>query len=303
MLMNRRRLLAATGGAICLAGRPALARAAHPIGVQLWAVRDQLARDEDGTLRQLAKIGCRELELFELPANPAEFRRKCVNLGLQLVSGHFYLDALQRPATVDAAAALGLQYLVVVFPVPRALEGRDISSMSPVLARPVSDVISVDDYRWNADQFNQLAQSVSARGLRLGYHNHAIDLKPLAPGVSGMDTLLAQTDGNLVSFEMDTGHFLHAGTDPTAYIARHPGRFALVHMKDLQPGYTLSTAIDAEDTATNAELGAGALDWNAFVTAARSSGVRHFFIELEGAMRHEPMVALRNSYRYIRKFL
>jgi hypothetical protein len=64
-------------------------------GVQLWSVREQLKENLDGTLRQLAAIGYREVELFETPKSPGEFRRKVEDAGLKCVSGHFELKDLK----------------------------------------------------------------------------------------------------------------------------------------------------------------------------------------------------------------
>jgi len=77
-------------------------------GVQLWSVREQLKENLDGTLHQLAAIGYREVELFETPKSPGEFRRKVEDAGLKCVSGHFELKDLKDPATIDAALQLGL---------------------------------------------------------------------------------------------------------------------------------------------------------------------------------------------------
>jgi len=95
-------------------------------GVQLWSVREQLKENWDGTLHQLAAIGYREVELFETPKSPGEFRRGVENAGLKCVSGHFELKDLKDPATIAAAQQLGLTYMILVFPALPSLEGQSV---------------------------------------------------------------------------------------------------------------------------------------------------------------------------------
>ncbi|HJQ19437.1 MAG TPA: hypothetical protein VJ867_03740, partial [Gemmatimonadaceae bacterium] len=169
---------------------------AYPLGlkpgVQLWSVGEELSRDTAATLRQLARIGFRELEIFELPKSPRDFRRQCDDLGLSLVSGHFYLQSLADHKTIEAAQLLGLEYIIVVFPTLVSMKDRDISNASVRELTPLYERITLDDYRWNAEQFNRIGEQLAREGLQLGYHNHAIDLKPL-DGTTGFDELIART--------------------------------------------------------------------------------------------------------------
>lgn len=269
-----------------------------PPGLQLWTVKDELRTDAAGTLRALSRMGIRELELFELPPAPREFRTQCDDLGLSLVGGHFYLQSLAKRETLDAAHTLGLKYIIVVFPTLRSLKDQDISDMSVQQLMPLYEKITLDDYRWNAEQFNSYGGRLAREGFQLGYHNHAVDLKRL-DGTVALDELIAQTDPKLVVFEMDTGHVIHAGADPIAYLRRYPTRIQLLHLKDLAPGYHVSARIDTEDMDTNAELGAGVIDWRALFSVAARAHIKHWFIEHEGAMADPPMKAVARSLEYL----
>ena len=269
-----------------------------PPGLQLWTVKDALRADTPGTLRQLSRMGIRELELFELPPSPRDFRRQCDDLGLSLVSGHFYLQSLASAATIDSAHTLGLKYIIVVFPTLRSLKGKDISGMSVQELMPLYEKITLDDYRWNAAQFNAYGERLGREGFQLGYHNHAVDLKQL-DGKIAFDVLIAETNPKLVVFELDTGHVIHAGRDPIAYLRQYPRRIQLLHLKDLEPGFHVSRRIDTEDMDTNAELGSGVIDWRALFAVAAHGNIRHWFIEHEGTMAHPPMTAVANSLRYL----
>lgn len=269
-----------------------------PPGLQLWTVKDDLRTDAAGTLRQLSRVGIRELELFELPGAPREFRKQCDDLGLSLVGGHFYLQSLATPSTLDAAHALGLKYIVIVFPTLRSLKDQDISGMSVQELMPLYEKITLDDYRWNAEQFNALGERLAREGFQLGYHNHAVDLKQL-DGKTALDELIDLTRPEHVVFEMDTGHVIHAGSDPIAYLRKYPTRIQLLHLKDLEPGFRVSARIDTEEMDTNAELGSGVIDWHAFFAVAARGHIKHWFIEHEGAMAHPPMTAVARSLRYL----
>ena len=301
MTISRREFvlsIAVSGVAARFTRRAATFPLGLPPGLQLWTVKDELRADTPGTLRQLSRMGIFELELYELPPAPREFRRQCDDLGLSLVGGHFYLQSLASPATIDAAHQLGLKYIIVVFPTLRSLKDRDISGMSVQELMPLYEKITLDDYRWNAEQFNSYGERLAREGFQLGYHNHAIDLKQLS-GKTALDELIADTDPKLVVFELDTGHVIHAGKDPIEYLRKYSTRIQLLHLKDLQPGFHVSARIDTEDMDTNAELGSGAIDWRALFAVAARGHIKHWFIEHEGRMADPPMTAVAHSLHYL----
>lgn len=268
-------------------------------GVQLWSVREQLKEDLEGTLHQLGAIGYREVELFKTPKSPREFRKKVEAAGLKCVSGHFELRDLKDPATIAAAQELGLAYMILVFPALPAFAGQSVDANFKQFV-PRYEKLSLSDYKWNAEQLNLCAENLKRSGIRTGYHNHAIDFKNFG-GTLGFDALIQNTEPGLVCFEMDCGHVIHAGYDPIAYLNKHPTRIELLHIKDLVPGYHVSTTLDTEDKDTNAEIGFGTIDWKKlFETAAHHGHVKHYFVEHEGKMAHPPLQALQISYNYLK---
>ena len=279
--------------------------AAYPLGLapglQLWTVKDALGADEAGTLKEVARIGYRELELYQLPKSPGEFKKRCDDLGLRLTGSHVSLQSLDDPNTLDVAHQLALQYLIVVFPTLRAIGTKDISKMSVGELMPLYEKISADDYRWNAEQFNRHGAALKKIGLQLGYHNHALDLKRFG-NESAMDILIRNTDPSLVVFEMDCGHVIHAGADPVKYLEKYPRRIQLLHLKDLKPGYSVSSSIDTEEKDVNVELGNGVIDWPHLFQVAKRGSIKHYFVEHEGPMDHPPLESIANSLQYLRRF-
>ena len=306
MNISRRAFLrgvALASGAACL-GHGSRFLSANPLGlapgVQLWTVREEMKDNLDGTLRQLAAIGYREVELFETPKAPREFRKKVEDAGLKCMSGHFELKDLKNPATIAAAQELGLTYMILVFPSLPSQQGLSLATTEFKDLVPLYEKISLSDYKWNAEQLNQCAENLKRHGIRTGYHNHAIDFKNFGDTL-GFDALIQNTDPKLVCFEMDCGHVIHAGQDPIAYLNKYPTRIELLHIKDLVPGYHISTTLDTEDKDTNAEIGTGSIDWTTLFEAAKHGHVRHYFVEHEGKMAHPPLAALRISYNYLQQ--
>jgi sugar phosphate isomerase/epimerase len=304
--MSRRVFVRRVGAAASFAALGSLAArraSAYPLGlnpgVQLWSVKDALEADQAGTLRKIGAMGYREVELYELPRSAIEFKKQCDDAGLTIVGGHFYLQSLKDRKTIDAALQLGMHYIIVVFPTLRSISDRDISNMTVRELNPLYEKISVDDYKWNAEQFNLYGAQVKRDGLQLGYHNHAIDLKSFGKR-SALQTLIDSTDSDLVVFEMDCGHMIHAGADPITYLQQYPKRIQLLHLKDLKSGYRISASIDTEEKDTNAELGAGVIDWKKLFQVAAQGNIKHYFVEHEGAMAHPPLESVANSLKYLK---
>jgi sugar phosphate isomerase/epimerase len=303
---SRRAFVRQTGAAatfVVLGSLAARRARAYPLGlepgVQLWSVKDSLESDPAGTLRKIGAMGYREVELYELPRSPVEFKKWCDEAGVKIVGGHFYLQSLANRGTIDAALQLGMRYIIVVFPTLRSMSARDISNMSVSELNPLYEKITADDYRWNAEQFNHYGGLVKRDGLQLGYHNHAIDLKTFGKR-SAYEILIESTEPELVVFEMDCGHMIHAAADPVAYLRKYPQRIQLLHLKDLKSGYGISASIDTEEKDTNAELGAGVIDWKALFREAAHGNVKHYFVEHEGKMAHPPLESIANSLEYLK---
>ncbi|HEU4564009.1 MAG TPA: sugar phosphate isomerase/epimerase [Gemmatimonadaceae bacterium] len=277
--MSRRELLRLLGAAAALPVTSALAGfgaprgAIAPLGIQLYTVRSALARDAAATLAALAGIGYREVELAGMHGLSArDFRALLDRNGLAAPSSHVGLDALgaaHRARTFDDAATLGNRWLVCPWLDPKER--------------------TADGYRRAAAALNDAAAAARGHGIRIAYHNHDFEHAPLADagGRTGYDLLLAECDPSLVAMEMDLYWMVKGGRDPVAYFERFPGRFPLVHAKDM-----------ARD-GTMVDVGAGTIDFARILRHAGQAGIRHWFVEHDDPA--SPLASARASYEYLTK--
>lgn len=260
-------------GAFAL-GRPTRARGLalpgpQPIGLQLYTVRDLMERDVERTLQSVAAIGYREVEFAGLfDKAPKKVAAMLQKAGLTSPASHIPLERLRSSLqdVADEAQALGNDY--VVCPWIDAGLRRD-----------------ADGWRRVAADFNRIGESLQRIGLRFAYHNHDFEFQPLPGGEIGYDILLAECDPKAVKMEMDLFWITKGGRDPLTYFAKWPGRFPLVHVKDM----TGSGAM------TN--VGQGHIDWGRIFARRREAGVEHLFVEHDTP--RDPLNDIRVSYEYM----
>jgi sugar phosphate isomerase/epimerase len=241
------------------------------IGLQLYTVRDLMAKDVARTLEKVAAVGYREVEFAGyFGESPARIRGLLESVGLAAPSTHLSLAAL-APAvlnrTLDEAEAIGHRYLIV-----------------PSL--DAADRVTLDDYRRVAIALSRAGESARRRGVRVGYHNHDFELRPIG-GILPYDVLLRDTDPALVCFEIDFYWMASGRADPLAYFDRHPGRFHLCHLKDM------------DRRGDMADVGSGRLDFPALLARRETAGLRHFYVEHDRPP--DPIASSHASYRYLRR--
>lgn len=270
--MDRRSFLAALAGAAAaapLASSSAMAASDRRTGVQLYTLRTLMERDFEGTLARVAEIGYREVEFAGyFGRTPAQVRAALASAGLSAPAAHVGLGAVRGDweRTVDAAAEIGHRYLIVAW-VPEAerTEG---------------------GYRRVAEDLNRAGEAARRAGIRAGYHNHDFEFSP--DGCDRpYDLLLAETDPSVVVHEMDLYWITFAGADPLDYFARFPGRFELVHVKDMTAGREMT------------EVGSGVIDFPRIFARARQAGIRHAFVEHDSPAA--PLESIRASHRAMQR--
>ncbi len=276
-MTDRREFLTAMG-AVGLSGAGLLSsgcagsspsRRLDRIGLQLYTVRDAMQQSVESTLERVAAAGYTEVEFAGyFDRTPEQIRSTLDENGLSAPATHISIEALENEwdATVDFAAALGHQYLVV-----------------PWLEH--DDTTTLDDYRSYAERFNRLGESANAAGLKFGYHNHDFEFAAVGDGLP-FDLLMAETDPSLVVFELDLYWTIAAGADPARYFREHPGRFALVHVKDRTADGTMT------------DVGAGTIDFASLFALSEQAGIRHYIVEHDNPA--DPFASIAASCRYLR---
>jgi sugar phosphate isomerase/epimerase len=278
--MNSRRDFLKSSGAMALGALflPGLAQARETakiqnVGIQLYTVRTEMLADAVGTLKQLAKIGYKELESARSEKGlyyglqPKEIKKITEDLGMTLRSGHVHIDE-DWERTVAAAAKTGQDYL--------------ICSSLPSRGQTVSN------YERVADMFTKAAEDCKKSDIIFGYHNHEYEFEK-ENGQVLYDVLLDKTDPELVKMELDLGWVILTGNDPVDYFNKYPGRFPLWHLKDMDRTKKEST-----------EFGKGAIDIKRMLQNAQKSDMKYFFVEQE-EYAGKPMDSVKHNYNYLQK--
>jgi sugar phosphate isomerase/epimerase len=245
-----------------------------PLGLQLYSVRDVLPKDYDGTLHQLAALGYREVEAAGFFGHtPAEVKQAMDGAGLRCVSAHYPLrDLLPKvDETIQFGKDLELHYIVCASPMLK-----DPSRVKDPGSRAARESMTLDDWRWNADQFNHIGEKVNAAGMRFAYHNHTPEFRS-ENGVVFYDELLRLTDPAKVTMELDCGWAVVAGQKPAELLSRFPTRFSLLHVKD----FKMTAASTPADHPPSTEMGHGNIDYRPIFGAAKKAHIEHAFVEQE----------------------
>jgi sugar phosphate isomerase/epimerase len=262
-----------------------------PLGLQLYSVRDLLPKDYEGTLRQLSELGYREVEAAGFFGHsPSQVKQAMDHAGLHCVSAHYPLkDLLPKvDEVIQFGKDLGLKYIVCSSPMLK-----DQSRARDPNSRAARESMTLDDWRWNADQFNHIGERVNAAGIRFAYHNHTPEFRS-ENGAVFYDELLRLTDPTKVTMELDCGWAVVAGQSPANLLIRYPKRFSMLHVKD----FKMTAAVKPSDPPPSTELGRGTIDYHPIFEAARKTGIDHVFVEQE-QFDMPPMEALKIDADYM----
>lgn len=309
--MSRRGLLAGSlAGAALSAGRamsagaPFFKRTGLPLGLQLYTLGPDLAADVDGMLGKVAQAGYRTVELAGYAGKtPAELRAALDRHGLSASSSHVGAASNKTQAGLDnldgviaEAKVMGVKHIVLpMFAIPERIKPGAGEDRRAFLGR-LGKELTAEDWKATAALLNAKAGPLKAAGLTLGYHNHNIELAPVAGGTTGLEILLKAADP-AVQFEMDAGWVVAAGADPFALLKAHPKRFRQMHVKDLKASTKPNFAFQMDPV----EVGAGTIDWTKLLPAAHAAGVDGFFVEQEAPYTRPRIEAATLDAQYLLK--
>jgi sugar phosphate isomerase/epimerase len=276
-----------------------------PIGLQLYTVGAAARKDLQGTLSRVAAAGYQTIELAGLYGNsPQAMRKAADDTGLKYTSIHIQPRSsngepgFDQPPEVLAASmqVLGLADVVLpMFLMPAHLPKPDAKSGGyGSYLDQVGPQITADDWKATADFLNTKGAALQKVGLRLSYHNHNVEFRPIGDSC-GLEILLANTDPNIVHFEMDVGWVAAGGADPIKILEHRQGRFKMMHVKDLMATTKTNYAMQQDP----AEVGNGMLPWRKILDVAYTTGVRKFFVEQEPPFKGDPLDSIAISAKYL----
>ena len=288
---------------------------AAQIGLELYTVRDVMAKDYEGTLAKVAEIGYKEVESAEgynkMP--PKAFRAMLDRLGLRMPSTHSGISAGPDAAVekrLEGFKIMGIQYTSLdgfrasrasVRPPSTPAKG---ARVMPSWARPRT----VEDVKLEAAFYNRYGKLARKFGIKILRHNHTMEFQPCQGSkLTPYDILLSETDPEVVVMQMDIGWAEVAGQNPIEWFHKHPGRFVLWHVKDaaclkcLPPGTNQYTR---SHIARLVPVGEGDIDYEEIFKYAGLAGMKHFCIEQDSAADWgDSVAAARVSFQHLRAML
>jgi sugar phosphate isomerase/epimerase len=276
--------LASSAHAAALSASPPLPK--YPIGIELYAVRGELARDLPNTLRSVAQIGYQVVEFYAPYLDwtfpyAKEVRTQLDDLGLRCFSTHNSFAALTLGETMAKAIELN-----------QVLGARHI-----ILASPPPNTEGLEGWKRVSGQLTTAVEQLKPHGLFAGFHNHRVEWTPIAGGPRVMDVIAGNTPSEFI-LQLDVGTCLEAGADPVAWIKANPGRIKSVHLKDWAPG------TEAAEKSYRVLFGEGVAPWKEILAAVESvGGVEFYLMEQEGSRYSELETARRclSTWRAMRK--
>ena len=247
-----------------------------PIGCQTWPVRKMIEQDFPGTIKVLAGAGFQMIELCSpigyadngfaglAKYKGAELRKILGDAGVGCVSSHFGIDELRKDqqAAIAWAKDVGLTQMLV-----------------PSLDGPKNP--TMDDVKRAADEYNKMGEQAAKAGIQQGLHNETFELS-MVDGKRTYDVLFDLLDPKLVKFQFQVST-ISRGYDAAEYFTKYPGRFISMHVQ----GWSA-------ETKKIMPVGQGSLDWKKIFTAAKTGGIKNYFVEMDLEMMKASVPYLRN---------
>jgi sugar phosphate isomerase/epimerase len=300
--------LDAIGGqtASSTAGGPPLRR----LGVQLYTVREQMKQNAAETLKSIAAIGYKEIELGR--ADLARLVPLAKDVGLNPVSSHIeaWIVTGAKPARPGAGAAATPAPAAATPPSPPTDDSLkktfdEIRAQGPsyaVVAYLFKGERPKDAAGWTtfAEQMNRAGKFAKNAGVTLAYHNHGFEFEKLPDGQRPLDVLVKTFDPALVQIELDVYWVGITGADPVALINELGKKIPLLHLKDKDAAAPAETDEGKVARTSFKEVGSGGLDFPAILKAAANAGVSHLFVE-QDETPSDPVASLKKSYDYLSK--
>jgi sugar phosphate isomerase/epimerase len=267
------RTLGALAGAALTSSVTAARARLGRIGLELYSVRDAMARDPEGTLAAVRAMGYDDVELLwsfgNFKRTPQQVRAALNQAGLRAPSAHASSDVIfvGWERSLEIAKLIGQEYII-------------IPSFSPETTR------SLDDWREWADRFNTAGALARRAGIWLAFHNEPDHVRPI-DGQVPYEVFLERTDPTVVRHQLDIGNMVMGGGDPMRYFEKYRNRYWSFHVKDVVP-----------DRAHDTELGKGQVNLARFLSAVPDLDRKPCFVEQEQSA--DPLASARRNCEFLR---
>ncbi len=255
------------------------------LGLQVWSLRDTAKTDLPGSLDLIKSYGLTEIEANGTPPVPIDDYAKLIkDRGLVAIGAHFPYDGLVKDTAtmVHNAKVLGLKYAGTAW-IPH--DGKT--------------GLTAEGAHQAAKDFNTIGAAFRAEGIKFVWHPHGFEFVPLASegGKTAFEIIMEETKPENLELEMDVFWVFHAGQDPVALLKKYPGRWTLLHVKDIRKGAVTGLSTGHAAPIDNVAVGAGQIDWPSLLKTAEETGAKYYFIEDETPT---PLVCIPDSLKYLR---
>jgi len=255
-------------------------------GLALYTVRDAMAKDPKGTLKAVADAGYAYVESANYAdgkfygMTPAEFKSYLETLGLTAKSAHMGMVNMENADQLIAdVKAAGILYFVIPVP-PMGMFYFNQETKSMAMKGTADDLVKI---------MNTLGEKCHNAGIKLLYHNHDFEFKPLADGTVIEEVLLEKCNPEYVNFQMDLFWVTKAEVDPLTYFAKYPGRFMAWHVKDMSTDGKF------------APVGTGTIDFKRILKAKKKSGMKFYLVEQDNTFELDPLEAIKISHKGLKE--
>jgi sugar phosphate isomerase/epimerase len=291
--ISRRKFIVQSGAlmsASLFAMETSAAAKKYKMGLQLFTIRADLAKDLKGTLQKVKTIGYEDSETYGFNGDQgtyygqksADFKKLLEDNSLITTSGHYDFhpfmtrsnDDLARytDQCIEGAHALGQKYITWPWIDPQSR--------------------TIEKFQVLAEKLNFVGERVTKSGLGFAYHNHDYEFKE-QDGKTGYDIVMKNTDAKLVKLQMDLYWVMRdSKRSPAELIALQPGRFVMWHIKDMD-----------KNNRDYSELGNGSIDFTPILPLASKAGMEYYYIEQGGNFQHNPIQSITDSAAYFKKNL
>ncbi len=286
----------------------------YPIGIQLFTLFKSMNEDPKGTLEKVAAVGYNEVEsAFSTRGSyygytAKEFKALVSGLGMTWRAHHAggapfkprpMPAAVATPGAGTPPAAGGQRPAMDFSKMPPMLNLRDnyqqlvdeaVEGGLSYLVCASTPVATLDEIQRSIEVFQKTGEAAKKAGIGFAYHNHSTEFDAVEGGKTPYELILSQTDKELVKMELDLAWATKAGKDPVALFNEQPGRFPLWHIKDIK-----------DDKKTITEVGNGIVDFKSAFAAAKTAGLKYFFVEQD--MAPLGIESITTSYGNLKKLL